>query len=953
MLTIFGRAAGRRHRFHSLAACESLEPRRLMDGEDLVGSALIGAAESGVQAEASGFERFASADELKEYLLQAALAQYQHWFGRESRDIYFPGDVVALDSRSLAANASDTNVQVQGVDEADLVKTDGEYLYVLRGKDLLILDARPAQQMQLVSRTELSNDQASYHPTAMYLNGDRLTVLTQRYDDADLPAGGSTDSYLLYVKPRVHVKTYNVSDRTQPVLERQTVLDGTYVDSRQIGDRLVFVLQNYFALPAPRFIPDSTSLPDDDVSSNVVTNPTISWYSRPGRYETQEEYLARVGDQILELALPHYRSSAPGSTEQRGLLSEATDIYRPLTTTNESLISVVVLDANGAAAAPLDAVSVPTIWAGEVYASVQNIYVLGHNWSDNTTRIHKFHLSDESVELTAVGSVEGSLLNQFSIDEHEGFLRIATTSGSWFSTGNNVYVLGQEGNALKVVGAVEDLAPGERIFAVRFLGDRGFVVTFRQIDPLFAIDFSDPTQPRLAGELHIPGFSNYLHPVGENHLLGIGRNADMTGRQQELQVSLFDVSNLAEPRLVERFTIDAGVFAYSEATHDHHAVGYFSDTQTLAIPVSTYATSWGWTDSDGDGTADAWSPIDPPRSEMWVFHVDVSAGLSLQARIDLEGTVRRSVRIDDVLYSISTEMVSANSLADPNLQLASVDLSDEAPATSVSPNRVLRRAPPSVVTIAPPAFDGPILVTGAETGNPPEVRVLDAETLDERLTIEAYDPRFTGGVRVATGDINNDGTLDIVTAAGPGGGPHVRVFDSVTGEQLPGPLGSFYAYNPVWTGGVYVAVGDVNGDGRDDIVTGADSSGGPHVRVFNGVDGSELGGFYAFNSAFTGGARVAVGNFDSDDALEIVVSAGPGGGPHVRVFDGPTGDQLAGDRGSFYAYNANFAGGVFVSVGDINGDGRADLITGTAPGADRMCASSADWTAASWPITLP
>src|SRR5690606_5418097 len=154
------------------------------------------------------------------------------------------------------------------------------------------------------------------------------------------------------------------------------------------------------------------------------------------------------------------------------------------------------------------------------------------------------------------------------LDEHAGFLRIATNSGN----SNNVYILGQDGGELNVVGRLENIAPGEQLFAVRFMGNRGYVVTFQQIDPLFALDLSNPAHPQLVGELEMPGFSTYLHPVGENYLIGIGRDADLTGRVQGVQVSLFDVTNLAQPRLIERFVIDTGGYAFSEATYEHHAV---------------------------------------------------------------------------------------------------------------------------------------------------------------------------------------------------------------------------------------------------------------------------------------------------------------------------------------------------------------------------------------------
>jgi len=207
-------------------------------------------------------------------------------------------------------------------------------------------------------------------------------------------------------------------------------------------------------------------------------------------------------------------------------------------------------------------------------------------------------------------------------------------------------------------------------------------------------------------------------------------------------------------------------------------------------------------------------------------------------------------------------------------------------------------------------------------GSPPIVRVLHRD--GTQTSFYAYDPAFMGGVRVALGDVNGDGIPDIITAAGPGGGPHVEVF---SGKDLS-MLASFLAYNPAFTGGVYVAAGDLNGDGRADIITGAGAGGGPHVEVFSGADLSMLASFFAYGAGFTGGVRVAAGDIDRDGHADIITGAGPGGGPHVEVFSGADLSMLA----SYFAYDAAFTGGVFVASGDFDGDGHADIVTGAGPG---------------------
>ncbi|WP_442511182.1 Ig-like domain-containing protein [Novipirellula sp. SH528] len=223
------------------------------------------------------------------------------------------------------------------------------------------------------------------------------------------------------------------------------------------------------------------------------------------------------------------------------------------------------------------------------------------------------------------------------------------------------------------------------------------------------------------------------------------------------------------------------------------------------------------------------------------------------------------------------------------------------------------------------------IVVGSESGAPPVVQVFEPDGTGT-FSFFPYLPTFAGGVRVASGDVNGDGTPDIITGAGPGGGPHVKVFDGLTGATLH----SFFAYDPQFTGGVFVATGDVSGDGFADIITGAGAGGGPHVKVFSGSTGAELASFFAFSDSFTGGVRVATGDVNGDAQDDIIVGAGPGGGPHMRVFDGHTAsllpqtgtltpDHILSD---FFAFDPVFTGGVFVGAGDLNNDGIDDIVVG-------------------------
>jgi hypothetical protein len=217
-----------------------------------------------------------------------------------------------------------------------------------------------------------------------------------------------------------------------------------------------------------------------------------------------------------------------------------------------------------------------------------------------------------------------------------------------------------------------------------------------------------------------------------------------------------------------------------------------------------------------------------------------------------------------------------------------------------------------------------ILAVGADAGGGPRVTLLDRSTGAVVQDFFAYDPAFTGGVRVAVGDFNADGTPDVVTAPGAGGGPDIKVFDGKTGAVLR----EFFAFDSGFLGGVNLAVGDVSGDGTPDIVAAADGGGGPRVTVFDGKTGATLRDFFAFDPSFTGGARVAVGDVTGDRRADVIAAAGPGGGPAIQVFDGATG----GPGAAFFAFDPSFTGGVNVAAADVNLDGRADVIAGAGAG---------------------
>ena len=513
---------------------------------------------------------------------------------------------------------SNTNTRVEGVDEADLVETDGKYLYILSGDTLVVADAWPRDDPRVVSRWHIDGN-----ALGQYLIGDRLAIVSQA--------------------ERVKVSVLDISNRNTPAVVQTTEFDGTYLESRAIGDFVYVVSGDRFG---------STG---------------------------QESLPYRGGGDILERGLPHFSSfDAHGNLAGTGLLTDPVNIYKPVLSNDSDLVSVVVFDVTSDVPGHRSSLSVPSMPSARVYASHDSFYLVhpgcGVSSESEASAVLKLDIVQDGagVELSAVGDVPGRPLDSFSIDEYEDHLRIATAEGFGRDMQNRVYVMEHASQELRVVGQTESMATGERIRSVRFMQETGYVVTFpeetaprfttpRFIDPLFTIDLSDPTDPTVIGELEIPGFSNYLHPVEDGYLIGLGRDADQrTGRAQRLQLSLFDVSDLSRPFQADRYEFELPVWANTEAIEDHHAIAYYPEYHILALPVTDPAAEIS-VDRNGDGVADI--SENRPRTDLWVFHIDLpgegdpGAGIEFLGRIEQSGAVRRSVRIEDYLYSISNNSI--------------------------------------------------------------------------------------------------------------------------------------------------------------------------------------------------------------------------------------------------------------------------------------------------------
>ena len=556
-------------------------------------------------------------------------------------------------------NYSTTNVQEVGVDESDVFKSDGAYFYVARDASLRIVDAVPADGIGEVGRLDLTA-----RVDALYLVDSTVITLGTQYGgyDGDVPEILIWPPY--YGGSEVVISQIDVSDPASPTLVKEVTLDGSAVSSRLVNGRLIVVLTVAPQLPANPTPLNISTMTLDDVMPKM-----------------------RSGNEAAE-AVPWNRWLRPASPDGYNMTTvmtlDAADV--------ENVIESVAVLAN----------------AGTIYASPDALYLTDAEYDpdDNyreVTAIHKLTFGEDgAARYTASGAIPGRLLNQFSLGEYDGYLRAAThvnnfgafpmgmggadiavaVSGGAPSTVtvadataqviatqpyNAVYVLGENGAQLEVVGLVDGLAPGEQIHSARFMGERGFLVTFVKVDPLFALDLSDPTNPEVVGELKIPGYSDYLHPLGDDHLIGVGNSvvpASFGGVWwNKLQLSLFDVSDLTNPTLVQQLEV-GGFRSWADARDTHKAFTLVErDGQTL-LALPSHLTPV-------DTPVEVWA--NPEFEGVLCFSVDAATGFTELGRISsVVGdspygwwmTWQRAAFIGDALYAITADGVRAAAISD-------------------------------------------------------------------------------------------------------------------------------------------------------------------------------------------------------------------------------------------------------------------------------------------------
>lgn len=611
------------------------------------------------------------------------------WGGRGVEDAFGgpqAANAGAAPPSAAPTNYTTTNNQVAGVDEADFIKNDGTRIFALSGNTLHAIKSWPADQLAIQGKLAIEG-----YPREMFLEGsDRAVVFSSIYQWYPLSNQGGVSclgiSCGYYYANTVKVTEVDVSDMTNLRVLREVYLPGHYNSARKVGASVRLVLSDDFNFPPGfKWGPDwEQGLWEDKVRLRAAYDKVIR----------ENELLIR--QQTLAEWVPAAKIKANGVTTQ---VPHPCDAFAKVNApTRLGQVSVVTLDLAANSVSRTSVLAEP----GEIYASQQNLYVATRHWwwwpqpgQKDTTYIHKFDISQpSSAAYVASGAVDGHIVDQFSMDEAaSGHFRMVTTitsrvpdlanPGNWWGTletTNRLSVLGENAGYLDVVGQSPDLATGERVMSSRMVGDRGFVVTFRQVDPLFTFDLSNPANPRVVGELKIPGFSTYIHPMGPNHLLTIGTYVPepVNGEPQNwqaraLQLAIFDVTDMANPRQTHVQLVGTA-YGWSEAQHEHKAFNYFPAKKLLAIPFADWSYS----------ATDYWSSF---TSDLRVYEVDPVTGFTPKGAVSMkdmyqvqnyygwtyywEPYVRRSVMADDFVYAISDSGLRVANIANLSLPVAS------------------------------------------------------------------------------------------------------------------------------------------------------------------------------------------------------------------------------------------------------------------------------------------
>jgi uncharacterized secreted protein with C-terminal beta-propeller domain len=601
-------------------------------------------------------------------------------------------DASKAQSGSGGVDYSTTNVQVENVDEPDYLKNDSKYVYIVSQNTLSIIDAYPAESAELVLKIAL--DIESQYIQNMFLNDDRLVIFYNgQSQDEIIPQFDfiPRPSY----NPVTHALIVDVSEKENPEILKDYTIDGHFRDARMIGDYAYFVTNSNIDYQHPRLpiimersepvmIPDAFYFDNVERFSNFNTLTAIDIF---GDNINSETFLMGYSGTIYVSENNFYltyQQDLPYGFYENSSRDRFFDVVVPLLPLEiQDKIKTIQNDSSLNSARQWSEISevmqdsynqMSQNQKEKLFDKIREALVEYDTRIQEESRktiIHKISIDEANLDYITKGSVPGRLLNQFSMDEHDDRLRVATTVEYYTQyqgtvRSNAVYVLDEN---LEIVGGLDEIAPDESIFSARFMGDRLYLVTFQQIDPFFVIDLSSDT-PKILGELKIPGFSNYLHPYDEDHVIGVGRDTKEvgSGRVQQLgvKIALFDVSNVSDPKVVDDFVIGDSS-THSEALNDHKAFFFDKKKDILSIPISSDLKSL-----EGVSGAKMIAPDWNRWNGFYVFGMDTRDGINLKGTVThTENDSRfygmghsRTFYIEEVLYTASDLYLKMNSIND-------------------------------------------------------------------------------------------------------------------------------------------------------------------------------------------------------------------------------------------------------------------------------------------------
>lgn len=518
-----------------------------------------------------------------------------------------------VEKNSSEARTSNTNTQVKNVDEADIAKVEGNYIYYIAENKVVIINAEIPENAEKI--TEINYKNEIFSPSEIFVTKNKLVVIgnkSELYTETNKISDVSTYDVARINNDKSMIIIYDITNKNEPKETRRVEVDGYYLSSRMIDNNLYFVSNKY-------------------LYSNSIL-----------RYNIQD-----LNENQFK---PHCKDTAI-SQEEKCIDFNRIYCFNDIESKNYLMLVGLNIESNEEA-------DIKTfLGAGEnIYCSEKNMYIATskiqyndkYEYVNSSTHILKFALNNGEILFTNEAEVNGMINNQFSMDETENYFRIATTVGKIWNldenTSNSLYVLNDK---LEEVGKLTGIAKSEKIYSVRYVGDKAYMVTFKEVDPLFVIDLSNPASPQILGELKIPGYSTYLHPYDETHVIGFGYDTKQDGTRTTtngLKMAMFDISNVNNPQELFKITI-GDRYTSSELIYNHKALLYSKEKNIIAFPLTSYEDR-------------------KTNSRATVYNIDLEKGFSLKGEIshindDYRENVERIVFVNNTYYTLSKTLVKA------------------------------------------------------------------------------------------------------------------------------------------------------------------------------------------------------------------------------------------------------------------------------------------------------